>query len=153
MQSKAATVDAYLAELPADRREDVAAIRKVFLKNLPKGYKEGMTYGMIGYFVPHEIYPDGYHCDPKQPVPFAGIAAQKNYLSLYLTSIYMNPKMSEWFVEAYEATGKKLDKGKSCVRAKRLEDLALDVIGQAIAKIPVKEFSAWYEASKPKKKK
>src|SRR5688572_8959727 len=96
MQSKAQTVNDYLAELPDDRRAAIEAVRKVIRKNLPKGYEEGMQYGMIGYHVPHKLYPPGYHCDPKQPLPFAALASQKNYMSVYLMC-YMDGKMDKWF--------------------------------------------------------
>ncbi len=125
MQSKATTVEQYLGELPADRREAVQAIRNVILKNLPKGYEEGMQYGMIGYFVPHSIYPPGYHCDPKQPLPFACLASQKNYISVYLGCVYGNPEHEAWFREAWAKSGKKLDMGKSCVRFKKLDGVML----------------------------
>ncbi len=150
MQSKAKTIDAYLAGLPDDRREAIQAIRAVILKNLPKGYEEGMQYGMIGYFVPHSVYPPGYHCDPKQPLPFAGLASQKNHLSIYLMCIYSDPKLATWFREAWTKTGKKLDMGKSCVRFKDIENVPLRVIGQTIKRVPVKKFIELYEkAVKP----
>ena len=120
MQSKAKTVAKYLAELPEDRRAAISKIRAVIRKNLPNGYKEGMQYGMIGYFVPHSIFPDGYHCDPKQPLPFASLASQKNHMALYLMCIYGSESHKAWFKEAWEKTGKKLDMGKSCVRFKKL---------------------------------
>lgn len=147
MQSKATTVAQYLAELPEDRRDAIETVRKVILKNLDKGYQEGMQYGMIGYFVPHSIYPAGYHCDPKQPLCYAGLASQKNYMSLYLMCVYDNESQITWFREAWEKTGKKLDMGKSCVRFKRVEDLALDVIGEAIRRAPVKTFLEFYETA------
>ena len=128
MQSKAKTVEEYLAALPEDRREAVQAVRKVILKNLGKGYEEGMQYGMIGYYVPHSVYPDGYHCDPKQPLPFAGLASQKNHMAIYLMCIYGIEEQERWFREAWARTGKKLDMGKSCVRFKKLEDLPLDCL-------------------------
>ncbi|MFH1267694.1 MAG: DUF1801 domain-containing protein [Planctomycetota bacterium] len=146
MQSEAATVGQYLAELPDDRREAIAAVRKVILKNLPKGYEEGMAYGMIGYHVPHSVYPPGYHCNPKQPVPFAALASQKNYMALYLMCMYADPRFEAWFREAWAKAGKKLDMGKSCVRFKRLDDVPLDVVGAAIRKVPVKDLLAFYEA-------
>ena len=147
MQSKAKTVKQYLAELPADRREVMKAVRAVVLKNLPKGYEEGMASGAIGYFVPHSIYPPGYHCDPKQPLPFAGLASQKNHMAIYLMCIYSDPEHDAWFREAWAKTGKKLDMGKSCVRFKKLEDVALDVIGKAIRRVPVKKFIEFYESA------
>ena len=146
MQSKAKTVDQYLAELPDDRREALQAVRAVVLKNLPKGYEEGMQYGMIGYFVPHSVYPPGYHCDPKQPLPFAGLASQKNYMSIYLMCIYGDEEQAAWFREAWVASGKKLDMGKSCVRFKKLDDVPLKVIGEAIRRVPAKKFIDHYES-------
>lgn len=147
MQSKATTVKAYLAELPPDRREAIEAVRATILKNLPKGYEEGMQYGMIGYFVPHSIYPAGYHCDPKQPLPFTSLASQKNHMAVYMGCIYGNPIELKKFLAAWEKSGKKLDMGKSCVRFKKLEDLPLKVIGDAIKRVPVKKFIEFYEKS------
>ncbi len=147
MTSKAKTVKEYLAGLPADRRGAIEAVRKVILKSLDKGYEEGMQYGMIGYFVPHSIYPDGYHCDSKQPLPFAGLASQKNYMSVYLSCVYGNPEQEAWFRKEWAKTGKKLDMGKACIRFKKPEDLALDVIGKAIARVPVKQFVGYYETA------
>jgi hypothetical protein len=147
MQSKATTVEQYLAELPGDRREAIQKVRAVVRKNLGKGYEEGMQYGMIGYYVPHSIYPAGYHCDPKQPLPFAALASQKNYMSIYLTCVYGHPENEAWFRKAWAATGKKLDMGKSCVRFKRIEDLPLDVIGESIRRTPVDQLIAFYEAA------
>jgi hypothetical protein len=147
MQSKATTVEKYLAELPAERREAISAIRKVILTNLPKGFEEGMQYGMIGYFVPHTLYPAGYHCDPKQPLPYASLASQKNYMSLYLFCVYCGGGDQSWFREAWTKAGKKLDMGKSCVRFKSLDDVPLSVVGQAIKRMTVKKFIALYEAA------
>ncbi len=146
MQSKAKTVDQYLADLPDDRREALQAVRAVVLKNLPKGYEEGMQYGMIGYFVPHSVYPPGYHCDPKQPLPFAGLASQKNHMSIYLMCIYGDQQHTAWFRKAWATSGKKLDMGKSCVRFKKLEDVPLKVIGEAIRRVPAKKFIDHYES-------
>jgi len=149
MQSKAKTVAEYLASLPADRREAITKVRDVMLRNMDRGYREHMSYGMIGYSVPHELYPAGYHCDPKQPLPFAGLASQKNHMSIYLMGIYSDGKdhMSNWFREAWRDTGKKLDMGKCCIRFKKLDDLALDLIGEAIRRLPVKKFVEYYEAA------
>ena len=144
MQSKATTVPAYLASLPADRRAAVEAVRKVILKNLDKDYEEGMQYGMIGYYVPHRVFPAGYHCDPAKPLCFAGLASQKNALSLYLMCIYGDEAHARWFREAWARSGKKLDAGKCCIRFKKPEDLALDVIGEAIARIPARKYVANY---------
>lgn len=145
--SKATTVKAYLAELPADRRATLEAVRKVILANLDKDYEEGMQYGMIGYYIPHRVYPAGYHCDPRQPMPFAGLGSQKNYMSLHLMCVYGNTKHTEWFKKAWAATGKKLDMGKACIRFKKIEDVALDVIGEAIKRVPVKTYLAHVESA------
>jgi hypothetical protein len=146
MQSKAKTVAEYLAELPPDRRAALEAVRKVILKNLDRDFEEGMQYGMIGYCVPHRVYPAGYHCDPKQPLPFAGIASQKNHMSLYMMSIYGDTGQAEQFRRDWAKTGKKLDMGKACIRFKKLDDLPLDVIGKAIACIKAKKYIAICEA-------
>lgn len=154
MQSKATTVAAYLKELPADRRVAIEAIRQVIRANLDEGIEEGMTYGMIGYYVPHSLYPAGYHCDPKMPLGYAGLASQKNHLSLYLMSVYCGcdggdaTEHANWFREAWLATGKKLDMGKSCIRFKKLEDVPLEVIGEAIRRVPVASYLRYYEAAR-----
>ena len=147
MQSKATTVRAYLAGLPKDRREALQAVREVILDHLPKGYEEGMQYGMIGYYVPHSVYAAGYHCDPRQPVPFAGLASQKNHMSLYLMCIYGDQEQLEWFRDAWDRSGQKLDMGKSCIRFRKVEDVPLKVIGQAVKRVPVRKFLAHYEAN------
>lgn len=147
MPQAPATVAEYLASLPDDRKKALGAIRRVIRKNLPKGYKEGMQYGMMGYFVPHSVCPRGYHCDPKQPVPFVSVASQKNHIGLYLFCAYMDPKLQAWFTKAWKATGKKLDMGKSCVRVKSAEDVPLDVLKRAVKRATVKKFIATYEAS------
>jgi hypothetical protein len=147
MQSKATTVEQYLSELPAERRAAIEAVRKVILANLDKDFEEGIQYGMIGYYVPHRVFPVGYHCDPRQALPFAGLASQKNHMSLYLMCIYGHAPLAHWFREAWAKTGKKLDMGKACVRFKRVEDLALDLIGEAIRRVPVKKYLEQYEAA------
>lgn len=145
MQSKAATVAEYLASLPEDRRSALQAVRRVFLDNLDKQYAEGMSYGMIGYAVPHSVYPPGYHCNPKQPLPFAGLASQKGHMSLYLMCLYGDATHEAWFRAEWAKTGKKLDMGKACIRFKKVEDLALDVLAEAIRRVPVKAYIARYE--------
>ncbi|MBI5763745.1 MAG: DUF1801 domain-containing protein [Planctomycetes bacterium] len=147
MQSKATTVKEYLAELPADRRAAVSAVRDVILKNLDKDFEEGMTYGMIGYYVPHRIYPNGYHCDPRQPLPFAGLASQKNHMSLYVMSLYSNSDEEKRFRAAWAKTGKKLDMGKCCIRFKKLDDLPLNIIADMFRRTSVKQWIAYYEKS------
>ena len=145
MQSKATTVDAYLAELPEERREAISAIRGVILKNLPRGYEEGMQWGMIGYYVPHSLYPAGYHCQPEEPLPVASLASQKNHMAFYGLGLYINEAQARWFVEEWNKAGKKLDMGKSCVRFKTLDDVAVDVIGRAIKRLPVEQYIEQYE--------
>lgn len=141
----AESVQAYLSALPDDRRALVEAIRATILAALPAGYEEGIQYGMIGYYVPHSVFAPGYHCDPKQPLPFAGLASQKGYVSLHLPCLYMSAERSERFAQAWQATGKKLDMGKGCVRIKALDAVPLAVIGQMVASIPVAEFLADYQ--------
>ena len=147
MKSQATSVDQYLADLSADRREAIEAVRAVILDNLPEGYEEGMQYGMIGYYVPHRVYPPGYHCDPTQPLPFAGLASQKNHMSLYLMCLYGDPEHEAWLRAEWAKTGKKLDMGKSCVRFKKIDDVPLKVIGEAIRRVPAKKFIEHYEST------
>src|SRR3981081_1287556 len=146
MQSKATTVEEYLSELPVDRRQAIEAVREAILKNLDQDYEEGMQYGMIAYYVPHRVYPAGYHCDPKQPLTYAALASQKNYMSLYLMTVYGSPEELKSFEKSWAKTGKKLDKGKSCIRFKKAEDLALAVIGEAIKRVPAKKYIEYCEA-------
>lgn len=145
MISKAKTIAEYLASLPADRREAIEAVRAVLLKSLDKDYEEGMQYGVIGYYVPHRIYPPGYHCDPRQPLPFASIASQKNHMAVYLMCLYGSTTEDAWFRKEWAKTGKKLDMGKCCVRFRKLEDLPLELIGRAVARVPAKDYIALYE--------
>jgi hypothetical protein len=147
MQSKAKTVAAYLKELPEDRRLAISAVREVILQNLDGEYEEGMQYGMIGYYVPHRLYPAGYHCDPKQPLPFACLASQKNYMSLYGMCLYGSSEHMQKFEKAWAKTGKKLDMGKSCIRFKKMDDLALDVIAETIRAMPALKYIEIYESS------
>ena len=152
MQSKAATVKQYLASLPADRRAAISAVRDVILANLDSEIEEGIQYGMIGYYVPHRVYPAGYRADPKQPLPFAALASQKNYMSFYLMSVYCgcedknpNNPHAKWFRDEWMKTGKKLDMGKSCIRFKKLDDLPLDLIGKAIKRVRARDFIRFCE--------
>jgi len=145
MKSSAATVEEYLRGLPAERRAAISTVRQVILANLPRGYVECMGYGMIGYVVPHSLYPAGYHCDPRLPLAFANLGSQKNHMALHLMTVYGDPATEKWFRQAWAATGKKLDMGKACVRFRKLEDVPLDVIGQVIARVPVKAYIARIE--------
>ena len=144
MRSEATTVDGYLAELPADRREALEAVRAVIVDRLPDGYEEVMNWGMITYQVPLETYADTYN---KQPLMLAALASQKNYMAVYLTGIYVSDEARGEFEEAYRATGKRFDVGKSCVRFRKLDDLPLDLIGDTIASIPVDRLIARAEES------
>ncbi len=153
MKSKAKTVSDYLAELPPDRRDAIDAVRKVILRNLPDGFEETMQYGVICYVVPFKLLPAGYHCDPTLPLCYAGLSSQKNYMVVYLMTVYGDKETEKWFVKAYKASGKKLDMGKCCVRFRKLDDLPLDVIGQAIARVPVESYVKAYEESRRKAKK
>jgi len=148
MVSKATTVEKYLAGLPADRRGAIEAVRDVILKNLDKDYEEGMLYGMIGYFVPHRIFPAGYHCDPSKPLCYAGLASQKNHMAVYLMSVYGDTSLRRWFETAYKQSGKKLDMGQACVRFRSLDALPLEVIGEAVSKVTVDKYVDVYRRSR-----
>jgi hypothetical protein len=146
MQSKATTVPQYIDSLPVDRKKVIIAMRKSILKNLPKGFEEVMSYGMIGYVVPHKIYPAGYHCDPKLPLPFISTASQKNYISLYHMGLYEG-ELLDWFKEEWkEVSTKKLDMGKCCVRFKKPEDVPVDLIGELVSKVTPKQWIDYYES-------
>ena len=143
--SSAGTVKEYLASLPPERRAAIETVRRLIRKNLPPGYKEGMQYGSIGYSVPFSRLPHTYN---DEPLSVACLASQKNHMAIYLLSVYGSPKLKRWFEQEYRKSGKKLDMGKSCVRFKSLDDLALDVIGEAIAAVSVDDYVAAYEASR-----
>jgi uncharacterized protein YdhG (YjbR/CyaY superfamily) len=146
MQSKATTVDQYLSELPEDRQSAMEKLRNTIVKNLPKGFKEGLGYGMIGYCVPHSIYPNGYHCDPRLPLPFLSLASQKNGISLYHMGVYADPGILKWFTEEYAKAGVgKLDMGKSCIRFKKPEQIPYKLIGELCKKITVDKWIELYE--------
>ncbi|MFN9719105.1 MAG: DUF1801 domain-containing protein [Planctomycetota bacterium] len=147
MRSKATTVEQYLREQTADRRKVLEVIRAVILKNLDQGFEEGMQYGMIGYYVPHRIFPDGYHCDPEQPLPFAGLASQKNHISICIMSLYAGDPENR-FRKAWAATGRKLDMGKCCIRFRKLEDCALDLIGAEFRRMTVSAYVNQYVANR-----
>ena len=148
VKSNAKTVEEYLQELPPDRHEAISKVRQVILKNLPKGYVESMNWGMISYEIPLERYPTTYN---KQPLSLAGLASQKNNMTVYLMSVYADPATTKWFHARYKASGKKLDMGKSCVHFKKLDDLPLEVIGEAIGRVSVEQYIERYEQSRKKK--
>jgi uncharacterized protein YdhG (YjbR/CyaY superfamily) len=146
MQSKATTVDQYIDELPEDRKKAMTELRKVIKKNIPKGFQEGMGYGMAGYFIPHSKYPAGYHCDPKLPLPFLSFASQKNFIAVYHMGIYADSKLLKWFTDAHtKASPKKLDMGKSCLRYKKAEDIPYELIGELVSKMTPDEWIEIYE--------
>jgi hypothetical protein len=145
MQSDAATVEEYLAGLPEDRREAISAVRDVVNEHLPDGYVETMAYGMIGWVIPLEDYPDTYN---GQPLTIASLASQKNHMAIYLVALYGSEPVLEWFKEQYAERGMKLDMGKSCVRFKRLDQVPLDVLGDVIAKVPPARYIERYEAAR-----
>lgn len=151
MQSKAATVPEYLASLPDDRRSAAEQVIAVVRANADPLLEEGMQYGMVGWYVPHRVFAPGYHVDPRQPLPYACLASQKNHLSLYLMSVYADDTPDEqWFRREWAKSGKKLDMGKSCIRFKRVEDLALDVIGAALRRVRVADHLASYAKYDPR---
>lgn len=147
MTSSATTVEEYITALPEERKIPMQNIRNVILANLPEGFEEGMSYGMIGYYVPHSIYPNGYHCNPKLPLPFVTFASQKNSINFYHMALYMNKELYDWFVAEYPKYSKqKLDIGKSCVRFKKFEEIPLELLGELVKKVTVADWIAQYES-------
>ena len=147
MTSTAATVQDYMNKLPEDKKDGIEKLRSLILENLPKGFEEGMSYGMIGYYVPHSIYPAGYHCSPQLPLPFMSVAAQKNSINFYHMGIYANPELYNWFVAEFpKHSSKKLDMGKSCIRFKTATDIPFELLGELVRKISVSDWIATYES-------
>ncbi|NBU81499.1 MAG: DUF1801 domain-containing protein [Flavobacteriaceae bacterium] len=146
MQSKATTPEQYLSELPEDRKEAMLKLRNAIKENLPQGFEEVISYGMLGYVVPHSIYPSGYHCNPKLPLPFINLASQKNFIALYHMGIYANKNLESWFVSEYPKHVKtKIDMGKSCLRFKKMDDIPFDFIGELATKVSVEDWISNYE--------
>ncbi|MCH4890974.1 DUF1801 domain-containing protein [Acidaminobacter sp. JC074] len=142
-------VEEYILSLPEDRQLIIHKIRETILNNLPEGFEEVIQYNMISYVVPHKLYPSGYHCDPKLPLPFISLASQKNYVSFYHMGIYADEKLLNWFTEAYKTHAKyKLDMGKSCIRFKRMDDIPYDLLGELLSKMTVGRWVELYENSK-----
>lgn len=147
MQSTAITVSAYLEEIPEERKDALKKLRETILKNIPKGFVEQMTYGMIGYVVPHSIYPNGYHCTPELPLPFISFASQKNFIAIYHMGIYANPELLNWFVAEYpKHSTQKLDMGKSCIRFKKANQIPFELIAELAQKMSVQEWITCYES-------
>lgn len=146
MKIEAKSPEEYIAKLPEERQDAMTKLRQVIINNLSDGFKEGMSYGMIGYVIPHTLYPAGYHCDPKLPLPFMSIASQKNFVALYHMGIYAKPELLEWFVGEYPKYCKrKLDMGKSCIRFKKMEEIPYDLIGELTQKMTTNEWISIYE--------
>ena len=138
----------YIAQLPEERKEIVEKLKTIISENLPKGFEEGMSYNMIGFYVPHSLYPDGYHCDSKLPLPFISLASQKNFIALYHSGIYAKKELLDWFVDEYPKHAKyKLDMGKSCIRFKKMNDIPYDLIANLCKKMSTDEWIKLYEAS------
>lgn len=148
MTYQVSTPEEYVNAIPEERREVFEKLRKTIVENIPDGFREEINYGMIGYVVPHRLYPSGYHCDPKLPLPFVGIASQKNFIALYHMGIYANPDLLDWFVSEFPKHSKsKLDMGKSCIRFKKPEHIPFDLIGQLMQKITVEDWINLYESA------
>lgn len=152
MKNEGNTPAEIVANCPEDRKDVMEKMRQTILESLPKGFEEGVGYGMILYFVPHTIYPAGYHCDPKQPLPFVSLASQKNFIALYHMGLYADPALLSWFTEKYKATfSGKLDIGKSCIRFKKMTDIPFELIGELMTKISVESWIETYEKLYKKK--
>ena len=153
MQSIANNVEDYLKEVPEERKIPMNKLRQTILNNLPQGFKEEMSYGIIGYVVPHTLYPNGYHCNSKLPLPFINLASQKNFIALYHMGIYANPQLLNWFVAEYpKHSNQKLDMGKSCIRFKKMDQIPFDLIGELMQKISVPDWIDCYESKFSKSK-
>lgn len=148
MTYEAKTPEEYIAQVPDDRKAGLQKLREIINQNLPKGFEEGMQYKMIGYYVPHSIFPDGYHCNPKEPLPFMSFASQKNSINLYHMGIYAKKELLDWFVAEFPKHSKrKLDMGKSCIRFKNVDDIPFDLIGELCTKISVENWINTYKST------
>ena len=154
MKYEAKSPDDYISQLPEERQEVVSKLREIISNNLPDGFQETMSYGMIGWVVPHETYPDGYHCNPKLPLPFMNLASQKNFVAVYHSGVYASEELMKWFVSEYPNHAKrKLDMGKSCIRFKKMDDIPYDLIGELSTKITVDQWVETYESNVKNRKK
>lgn len=153
MQYKATSPEDYISQVPEERKETLKKLRKTINDNLPKGFEEGIQYGMIGYFVPHSMYPDGYHCTPNEPLPFMSFASQKNFVALYHMGIYAKKELLDWFISEYpKHCSSKLDMGKSCIRFKKIDEIPYELIGELSSKITVEEWIDFYETNTKNRK-
>lgn len=149
MPTKAKTPKEYIDQLPADRKKAVAKLRALLRKNLPKGFKEEMNYNMLGYVVPHSVYPNGYHCDTTQPLPFINLASQKHYIALYHMGLYSDKKLLDWFTKRYaETVNGKLDMGKSCIRFRKTDAIPYDLVSELARKMTPQQWIKTYEKSR-----
>ena len=146
MKTEGTTPEQIIANCPVERQEAMTKLRKTILDNLPEGFKEGIGYGMIGYAVPHSLYPAGYHCDPKLPLPFLSFASQKNFIAFYHMGLYSSKELLDWFVSEYPKVSKtKLDMGKSCIRFKKTDQIPFELIGNLVAKMTPNDWITLYE--------
>ena len=146
MQYEAKSPEDYISQVPPERQEALKKLRETINLNLPDGFEEGMIYKMIGYYVPHSVYPSGYHCDPKIPLPFMSFASQKNSVNLYHSGIYAKKELHDWFVSEYpKYCSGKLDMGKSCIRFKKMDDIPYELIGELTEKVSCQEWIDIYE--------
>ncbi len=152
MQIKASTPEEYISKLPEERQEVMSKLRQVILDNLPSGFTEAMNYGMLGYVIPHSIYPDGYHCTPEKPLPFMNLASQKNYIAVYHMGIYANQELMDWFLGEYpKHCSTKLDMGKSCIRFKKIDQVPYQLIGELTSKMSAEDWIEIYEKNLKRK--
>jgi uncharacterized protein YdhG (YjbR/CyaY superfamily) len=148
MQRNATSAEDYIAQCPEDLHDALNQLRKAILSTLPEGFQEGIGYGMVGYAIPHSIYPAGYHCDPKQPLPFASFASQKNFIAFYHMGLYGMPELMKWFLDEYAKVVKgKIDMGKSCIRFKKPDQIPFNLIAELMSKVSSQEWIDFYEAN------
>lgn len=148
MQFKSNTILKYISQLTEDRKEPISKLRNIINQNIDRGFSEEINYGMIGWVVPHSLYPNGYHCDPKLPLPFMSIASQKHFIAIYHMGVYANPKLLEWFISEYpKHSSTKLDMGKSCIRFKKIENIPYNLIGELVTKMSANDWIMLYESN------
>jgi len=148
MRYEANTIEEYFEKIPEERKSVLTKLWETIRENIPEGFTEELGYGMPGFVVPHSIYPDGYHCDPKQALPFINVASQKNFIGFYHMGLYSNPDLMKWFTDNYpKHSTAKLDMGKSCIRFKKMDQIPYDLLGQLVSKVTVKEWIRFYESA------
>ena len=148
MQFKSKTILEYISQLTEDRKEPISKLRNIINQNIDRGFSEEINYGMIGWVVPHSLYPEGYHCDPKLPLPFMSIASQKHFIAVYHMGVYASPKLLEWFISEYpKHCSTKLDMGKSCIRFKKNENIPYNLIGELVTKMSANDWIILYESN------